>query len=257
MLTTQTNKETRCKCSQHNQIHFICSAFIFWLCCEHLQHVRCQFDESCFLNLQGFFLFATRFVFWLCCEHLQHVRCQNDESCFLNLQGFFLFATRFFFWLCCEHLQHVRCQNDESCFLNLQGFFLFATRFFFGCVVSICSMCVVNLTKVVFLICRCFFLFAARWALSATVETLIEGLNEIFIHVYFAWKIVVKRSSSCSSLPFELRHLYIELSCHIKEHHNGIIWISWKKVIICKIRLYFLSKVTIYKTGSFPLFCSG
>ncbi len=135
----------------------------------------------------------------------------------------FSICNAFLFWLCCEHLQHVRCQFDESCFLNLQVFFL----------------------------------FAARWALSATVETLIEGLNEIFIHVYFAWKIVVKRSSSCSSLPFELRHLYIELSCHIKEHHNGIIWISWKKVIICKIRLYFLSKVTIYKTGSFPLFCSG
>ncbi len=23
----------------HKQIHFICSAFLFWLCCEHLQRV--------------------------------------------------------------------------------------------------------------------------------------------------------------------------------------------------------------------------
>ncbi len=46
---SQTNKETCCKCSQHNQIHFICSAFLFWLCCEHLQRVRCQIDESVFL----------------------------------------------------------------------------------------------------------------------------------------------------------------------------------------------------------------
>ncbi len=42
-----------------------------------------------------FFLFAARFFFWLCCEHLQRVRCQIAESCFLNLQVFFfLFAVR-------------------------------------------------------------------------------------------------------------------------------------------------------------------
>ncbi len=54
MLTTQTKKETHCKCS-HNQIHFICSAFLFWLCCEHLQRVRCQIDESVFLICRCFF----------------------------------------------------------------------------------------------------------------------------------------------------------------------------------------------------------
>ncbi len=64
-----------CKCSQHNQINFICSAFLFWLCCEHLQRVRCQIDESVFLICRCFFLFAARFFFWLCCEHLQRVHC--------------------------------------------------------------------------------------------------------------------------------------------------------------------------------------
>ncbi len=47
-----------CKCSQHNQIHLICSVFLFWLCCEHLQRVRCKIEEvvslicRCFLYLQ-------------------------------------------------------------------------------------------------------------------------------------------------------------------------------------------------------------
>ncbi len=44
-----------CKCSQHNQIHFICSAFLFWLCCEHLLHVCCQINESVFLICRCFF----------------------------------------------------------------------------------------------------------------------------------------------------------------------------------------------------------
>ncbi len=42
----------------------VCSAFLFWLCCEHSQRVCCQIDESCCLNLQVFFfLFAVRFFF--------------------------------------------------------------------------------------------------------------------------------------------------------------------------------------------------
>ncbi len=71
MLTTQTNKETHCKCSQHNQIHFICSAFLFWLSCER---VCCQIDESVFLICRCFFSICSAFLFWLCCEHLQRVR---------------------------------------------------------------------------------------------------------------------------------------------------------------------------------------
>ncbi len=50
-----TKKETRCKCSQHNQKHCICSAFLFWLCCEHLQRVCCQFEEVLFLICRCFF----------------------------------------------------------------------------------------------------------------------------------------------------------------------------------------------------------
>ncbi len=41
----------------------ICSTFSFWLCCEHLQCVRCQIDESCFLNLQAFFFDLQRVSF--------------------------------------------------------------------------------------------------------------------------------------------------------------------------------------------------
>ncbi len=136
MLTTQTNKETHCKCSQHNQINCICSAFLFWLCCEHLQRVCCQIDESCFLNLQVFFFYLQRVSFFGCVVSICSV-CfvKLTKVVFLICRCFFLFAARFFFWLCCEHLQRVRCQIDES----------------------------------VFLICRCFFLFAVRWALSATV----------------------------------------------------------------------------------------
>ncbi len=56
MLTTQTNKETHRKCSQHNQIHCVCSAFL-----EHLQRVRCQIDESVFLICRCFFLEIDRY----------------------------------------------------------------------------------------------------------------------------------------------------------------------------------------------------
>ncbi len=143
MLTTQPNT------FYLQRVYFLIVLWAFAACALSIW-------RKFFLNLQGFFLFATRFFFWLCCEHLQHVRCQFDESFFLICRCFFLFAVRFFFWLCCEHLQHVRCQNDESCFLNLQGFFYLQRVSFFGCVVSICSMCVVKMTKVVFLICRVF-----------------------------------------------------------------------------------------------------
>ncbi len=73
MLTTQTNKETHCKCSQHNQINFICSTFLF---------------------LVVLWAFAVCFFFWLCCEHLQHVCCQIEEVVFLICRVFFLFAAR-------------------------------------------------------------------------------------------------------------------------------------------------------------------
>ncbi len=50
---------------------------------------------KCFLNLQVFFcLFAACFFFGWCCEHLQHVRCQIDESVFLIFRCFFLFQIK-------------------------------------------------------------------------------------------------------------------------------------------------------------------
>ncbi len=88
MLTTQTNKETRCKCSQHNQIkYFICSAFlclvVLWVFAD------CQIDEVVFLICRCFFLFVVCFFIWLCCEHLQCVCCQIDEVVFLICRCFF------------------------------------------------------------------------------------------------------------------------------------------------------------------------
>ncbi len=55
MLTTQPNT-------------FMCSAFLLWLCCEHLQHVRCKIEEvvflisRCFLYLQRVFSICTTAV---------------------------------------------------------------------------------------------------------------------------------------------------------------------------------------------------
>ncbi len=176
MLTTQTNKETHCKCSQHNQIHFISNAVLFWLCSERLQCVHCQIDASVFLICRGFFLFAARFFFWLCCEYLQRVCCQIDKSVFLICRCFFLFAARFFFWLCCEYLQRVCCQIDKSVFLICRCFFLFVARFFFWLCceylqrVCVVKSCVLNL--------HVFSEVAACWALSATVVSTVFSLQD-------------------------------------------------------------------------------
>ncbi len=84
--------------------------------------------------------------------------------------------------------------------------------------------------------------------------------HEMFVHVfyvYFTLKLVVNRKGwSRSMLLFELRRLHSDLSHHIKERQNSIYCLNFlkKKIdIIWKIRLCFLSKVTIYKTGSFKL----
>ncbi len=56
--------------------------------------------------------------------------------------------------------------------------------------------------------------------------------HDLFIHVYFTLKLVVKNKGWLHSAPpFERRHLYSDLSRHIKERQNSIIvWISWKKL---------------------------
>ncbi len=123
MFTTQTNKETHGKCSQHTQIHFICSAFIFWVCCELLQRVRCQIDESVFLICRCFFLFAGRFFFWVVLWAFAACALSNWRKCFLNLQVFFSICSAFLFWFCCEHLQRVRCKIEEVVSLICRCFF--------------------------------------------------------------------------------------------------------------------------------------
>ncbi len=58
ILTTQTNKETRCKCLQHNQIKlFICRAFLwFAVLWAFAAHMLSNWWSS-FLNLKAFFFF--------------------------------------------------------------------------------------------------------------------------------------------------------------------------------------------------------
>ncbi len=141
-----------------------------------------------------FILFAARFFFWLCCEHLQRVRCQIDESVFLIWRVFFLFiCSAFLFLVVLWAFAACAMSNWRKCFLDLQVFFYLQRVSFFSCVVSICSVCDVKLTKVfswfagfflvfcspflfwlccehlqrvrcqidesVFLICRCFFIY--------------------------------------------------------------------------------------------------
>ncbi len=156
MLTTQTNKEMRCKCLQHNQIkNFICSTFL------------------CLVVL---WVFAVRFFICLCCEHLQRVL--SNWSCFFNLQVFFLFAVHFFVWLCCEYLQCVSLfgcvvRICSACVVKLMKLFFFIRRCFFYLFVlwAFAARMLSNWWSC-FLNLQAFFLFAARWALSATVPKL-------------------------------------------------------------------------------------
>ncbi len=62
MLTTQTNKETRCKCSQHNQIHFICSVFLFLVVLWAFAACVLSNWGKCFLNLKVFSEVAARWA---------------------------------------------------------------------------------------------------------------------------------------------------------------------------------------------------
>ncbi len=68
MCTTQTNKEARCKCSQHNQInHFICSTFLYLVVLWVFAARVLPNWWSCFLNLQVFF-------------YLQHVELSRPHK---------------------------------------------------------------------------------------------------------------------------------------------------------------------------------
>ncbi len=191
MLTTQPNKETHCKNSQHNQTKKRAANQLFiWLCCEHLQCVSlfgCVVSIcSAFLYLVVLWAFAVRFFIWLCCEHLQ---CVSLFGCVVSICSVFLylvvlwaFAVRFFIWLCCEHLQCVSL---------------------FGCVVSICSTCC-ETDEDVFLICWCFFYLhvfsevAARWALSATVHSC---MNYVYLQLHLNYFSHCHYGYGCYSRP--------------------------------------------------------
>ncbi len=49
----------------------------------------CQIEEVVFLIYRGFFSICSAFLFWLCCEHLQRVCCQIEEVVFLICRYFF------------------------------------------------------------------------------------------------------------------------------------------------------------------------
>ncbi len=106
--------------------------------------VCCQIEEAVSLICKCFFFFfCSAFRFWLWCEHLKRVRCAIDEvvslicRCFFYLQCVSFLVVVWAFEACALY-------NWGSCFLNLQVFFLFAARFVFGCGVSIWSVCVVQ-----------------------------------------------------------------------------------------------------------------
>ncbi len=94
MLTTKTSKETCCKCSQHNQIHFICSAFLFLV--ELWAFSACALSNwrKCFLSLQVFFSICSAFLFLVVLWAFAACVFSNWGSCFLNLQVFSEVAAR-------------------------------------------------------------------------------------------------------------------------------------------------------------------
>ncbi len=130
---------------------------------------------KCFLDLQVFFLFAACFFFRLCCEHLQRVCCQIDESVFLICRWVFFICSLFLFSVVLWAFEACALSNWRKCFLDLQVvFFYLQPVSFFGCVVSIWSVCVVKLMKVFswfadvfFLFAACFFFWVVLWAFAA------------------------------------------------------------------------------------------
>ncbi len=67
--------------AQHNQIHFICSAFLFWLCCEHLQRVRCKIEEVVFLISRCFFYLQC--FFFGCAVSICSVYCAQNKNIYI------------------------------------------------------------------------------------------------------------------------------------------------------------------------------
>ncbi len=122
MLTTQTNKETCCKCSQHNQINnFICSTFlclvVLWI------FAVCVLSNcwNCFLNLQVFFYLQRVSLFGYVVSIIARV-LSNCWNCFLNLQVFFYLQRVSLFGYVVSIIARV-LSNWWNCFLNLQVFF--------------------------------------------------------------------------------------------------------------------------------------
>ncbi len=94
--------------------------------------MHCQIDKSVFLICRCFFLFAVRFFFWLCCEHLQHVRCKIEEvvslicRCFFDLQRVELSRPPYLSLVectcCVGAFAAVSLLDVPLCFVNEDGF---------------------------------------------------------------------------------------------------------------------------------------
>ncbi len=78
--------------------------------------------------------------------------------------------------------------------------------------------------------------------------------HEMLIHVYFTLCLVVKRKVWSRLLTLRVAvwtEVFICLTTSKSVKMTFIVWISWIMDITWKIRLCFLSKVSINKTGSF------
>ncbi len=73
----------------HNTTKYILFAACLFIWVVLWAFAACAMSNwrKCFLDLQVFFFYLQRvYLFGLCCEHLQRVRCQIDESVFFRNQ---------------------------------------------------------------------------------------------------------------------------------------------------------------------------
>ncbi len=74
-----------CLCSSVSQLHFLVRKHMQIEKARANQEnifISLTADGANAHNTNKYILFAARFFFWLCCEHLQRVRCQTEEVVF-------------------------------------------------------------------------------------------------------------------------------------------------------------------------------
>ncbi len=115
-----------CKCSQHNQIHFICSAFLFLVVLWAFVACALSNWRKCFLNLQVFFFFCSAFLFLVVLWAFAACALLNWRKCFSNLQMYFFICGAILFLVVLWAFAACALLNWRSvflicmCFLKLQ-----------------------------------------------------------------------------------------------------------------------------------------